>query len=96
MRINISKLFVFGLAIVMLASLCVVSAQEPIQNINGQVRDDYNNDPISGAEVRFTSQADGTPYTGYTDGGGNFFINNIFKCFVLCLYLLKKLIKVII
>ncbi len=76
MRYNISKLFVFGLVMIMLASLSVVSAQQTTQDIEGQVRDN-SYDTVDNAEVRFTSQNNGMEYYGNTDNDGEFEIRNI-------------------
>lgn len=76
MRYNISKLFVFGLVMIMLASLSVVSAQQTTQDIEGQVRDN-SYDTVDNAEVRFTSQNNGMEYYGNTDNDGEFEIHNI-------------------
>ena len=76
MRYNISKLFVFGLVMIMLASLSVVSAQQTTQDIEGRVRDN-SYDTVDNAEVRFTSQNNGMEYYGNTDNDGEFEIHNI-------------------
>jgi len=76
-KLNYSKLFVFGLVMIMLTSLSVVTAQQPTTyDISGNVQD-QNGDSVNGAEVIFRSQTDSTEYFGNTDGVGNFNIYNV-------------------